>query len=221
MKKTALVLAFIGFGGLLLASGKIESKEDNIFITIDSNGSVNSKDRSLYMPRLITPDELKSGIYTGFGLSISSLVADTSPSILTEKNNNNNKMVALSIVTGYNFNKYIAAEARGLISVGYDDGVDFKNLGIYLKPQYEVYKDFTLYSLIGVGKISANSINDNNLKLGKTNVQLGLGANYKLRDNFKLFADYTYLGKDSNGKLNGKPTLFKASAITTGVTYDF
>ncbi len=220
MKKTALVLAFIGLGGLLLAGGKIESAKDDIFITADSNSRVNTKDRSLYMPRLITPDELKSGIYAGLGFSISSLVANSSPSIFTEKSANN-RMVDLSVVTGYNFNKYIAAEVRGLISVGYDDGVDFKNLGIYLKPQYEVYKDFTLYSLVGVGKISANSINDNNLKLGKTNVQLGLGANYKLKDNFKLFADYTYLGKDDNGKLNSKPTLFKASAITTGITYDF
>lgn len=219
MKKLGLLLTFVSFSSFSFAGGVIEPKTGDIFMKADTNAT-SSKDRSLYMPRLITPDELKSGIYAGLGLSISSLADGISPSIFSQKIGNN-RMVDLSVVAGYNFNKYIAAEARGLVSVGYDEGVDFSNLGLYLKPQYEVYKDVTLYSLIGVGKIAAKNINDDKLKVGKTNLQLGVGANYKLKNNFKVFADYRYLGKDVNAKVNNRPSIMKASAITTGVTYDF
>jgi len=219
MKKLTFLIALISCSSLAFAGGKIEPKADDIFVKADTNNT-NTKDRSLYMPRLIAPDELKTGIYSGLGLSLSSFANGVSPSLFSEKIGNN-RMVDLSVVAGYNFNKYIAAEARGLVSVGYDEGVDFSNLGLYLKPQYEVYKDVTLYSLIGVGKIAAKNINDNKLKVGKTNLQLGIGANYKLKDNFKVFADYTYLGKDANAKVNNKPSIIKASAITTGITYDF
>ena len=211
----------MGFITFASAGGVIEDKEP---ATTDyfqkAEKSVGNKDRNAYMPKLITPDNLKSGLYGGLGLSISALSANTSPSLLTSKEGNN-RMVDLSVVAGYNFNKYLSAESRAMVSSSYDNGVDFKSWGIFLKPKYEIYKDVEMYSLLGVGKIKANNINDNRLKASKTDMQLGVGANYKLKNNFKIFADYMYLGKDANGRYNNQPAVMKSSAITTGVTYDF
>jgi len=201
------------------AGGKIEPKNTkDAFIPADKNTTVNSKDRSLYMPRIITPDSLKSGIYGGLGLSVSAMAADTSISFFSESNN---RMVDLAVVAGYNFNKYLATESRVIVSAAYENDVDFKSWGLYLKPQYEVYKDLQLYSLIGFGKVSAKNTNDDRLKVSKTTPQVGVGANYKLKNNFKVFADYTYLGKDSKAKYNNAAAIIKSSAVTTGITYDF
>ena len=220
MKNLSLSSAVILLLSFANAGGVITPKNiDDKFVKNDSN-ITDSKDRKLYMPRLITPESLKSGIYAGLGLSISSLAANTSPSLLSEKAGNN-RMVDLSLVAGYNFNKYLSAESRALISTAYDNDVDFKSWGLFLKPKYEVYKDLNLYSLVGVGKNSAENINDSKLKMSKATLQVGVGANYKLMNNFKVYADYTYLGKDSKGKYNNNPAVMKASAITTGVTYDF
>ena len=203
------------------AGGKIEPKDTkDTFVPADTNRTANSQDKSLYMPRIITPDSLKSGIYGGLGLSISAMAADTSISYFSQKRGNN-RMIDLAVVAGYNFNKYIATESRAIVSVAYENDVDFKSWGLYLKPQYEVYKDLQLYSLIGFGKVSANNINDDKLKVSKTTPQVGVGANYKLKNNFKVFADYTYLGKDSKAKYNNAAAIIKSSAVTTGITYDF
>lgn len=220
MKKISLSSALVLLLSFANAGGVISPKNiDDKFVKNDSN-ITDSKDRSLYMPRVITPESLKSGIYAGLGLSISALAANTSPSLVSEKAGNN-RMVDLSLVAGYNFNKYLSAESRALISTAYDNDVDFKSWGLFLKPKYEVYKDLNLYSLVGIGKNSAENINDSKLKMSKASLQIGVGANYKLKNNFKVFADYTYLGKDSKGKYNNNPAVMKASAITTGVTYDF
>ena len=221
MKYSLLTLTLIGLLTFANAAGIIEDKEPATTDSFeDANKSVGNKDRNAYMPRLITPDSLKSGLYGGLGIAVSSLAANSSPSLIS-KEVGNNRMIDLSVVAGYNFNKYLSAESRAMVSSSYDDGVDFKSWGIFLKPKYEIYKDVEMYSLLGVGKIKANNTSDSRLKASKANMQLGVGANYKLKNNFKIFADYMYLGKDANGRYNNQPAVMKSSAITTGVTYDF
>ena len=171
------------------------------------------------MPDLITPDELKSGIYGGLGLAHSSL--SNGSTSLFSNDDGNNRMLDLAVLAGYNINEYLAAEARALISTAYEDSVDFKTWGFYLKPQYEVYKDVKVYSLIGYGVLDAKKVNSTDLKTKNGTAQVGVGADYKLGKNFKVFADYMYLGKDDEAKYNNQPATMKASAITTGITYDF
>jgi len=215
MKKLIITLILIGFAN---AGGYIESSEPQTtdeYVSADTNIS-----RDGYMPRLIATDELKSGFYGGLGLSLSALSANGYPSLLSSKSGNN-RMIDLSFVAGYNFNKYLSAESRAYLSAAYNGDVDFKSVALFLKPQYEVYKNVDLYSLIGVGRIMANNINDSKLKVGKTTMQVGVGADYKLKDNFKIFADYIYQGRDGKAKYNNAPAIIKSSAITTGITYDF
>jgi len=199
---------------LLSAAENNESK-----YTQEEISKMSPESKMLYMPDIITPEELKSGAYGGLGLSFGSL-SSGSTSIFSQ-DIGNNRMMGLSVLAGYNINKYVATEARALISTGYDDSVDFTSWGIYIKPQYEVYKDVKIYSLIGYGSIDASKINSEDLKVNSGSAQLGIGADYKLGKNFKVFADYLYLGKDDEAKYNNQAATMKSSAITTGITYDF
>ena len=183
-------------------------------ITNDDNTTLKSKNRDGYMPNIITPDYLKSGIYGGLGLGVGLEKFE-------QNGNNDNNSLDLSLIAGYNINSYIAAESRAIISIANDNSIDYKKFSIFLKPQYEIYKDFKLYSLIGFGKVKANSINSNKTYSSKTSAQLGFGANYNIGKNFTIFADYTYLGKDKRAKYENSPSILKSSSIMTGVTYDF
>jgi len=181
----------------------------------DTKEESNHQDRSLYMPDIITPQELKSGFYGGLGLAASTLTAHTIDKKI------DNTMLDLAVVAGYNFNQYLSAETRAMVSMAYDKDVDFKSWGIFLKPKYDINKKLTFYSLIGYGGFDAKSVYSDKVKTEKNALQFGIGANYKLKDNFKIFADYTYLGKDAKGKYDNSAASFKSSAITTGITYDF
>ncbi len=206
------------FLSLLVIVSISYANEDNTttldsFEKADNNISLKSHQRDGYMPDIITPDYAKSGIYGGLGLTTSNISAD---------NLGNDVMLDLSVVAGYNINSYLAAESRAMISIAYDNGIDYQNISLFLKPKYEAYDGLNIYSLIGVGKTKAQSFNSDETKLNKTSLQFGLGADYKLPNNFKVFADYTYLGKDSNAKYkNKKPSAIKSGAFTTGITYDF
>jgi len=204
---------------LILVSMLYSAETKDIKYTDAQIAEMSPEEKMIYMPDIITPDSKKSGIYAGMGLAVSSL-SSGSTSIFSQKAGNN-RMVDFSILAGYNINEYLSAETRAMLSVAYDDNIDFKSWGFYLKPQYEVYKDLKLYSLIGYGKNKAKSIGTTSTKASSGSAQVGVGADYKLGNNFKLFADYTYLGSDSGAKLNNKPAKLKASAITTGITYDF
>jgi len=208
----SLVTAFV-YGG----EDKYQFANEEDFI---KNGQKHLNSHEGYMPQIITPDPLKSGIYGGLGLGVLSLNANGSPSIFS-KEPGNNRMLDLAVVAGYNYNEYLSLESRINISAGYDNGIDFKSWGLFLKPKYEVYEGLDIYSLIGYGKIYADSINSNDTKANEAGAQIGIGANYKLKNNFKVFADYIYLGKDKDGKFNNNPATFKSSTITTGITYDF
>ena len=208
MKKIALISVLF----LTLANASSEP--------IKEKQELSPEERMIYMPDIITPEELKSGIYGGLGLSLSSLSSNGSTSLFSAEKGNN-RMIDLAVLAGYNINKYLSAETRALISTAYDNSIDFKSWGVYLKPQYEVYKDVKIYSLIGYGTLDASQTNQEGTKVSSAAAQVGVGADYKLGKNFKLFADYLYMGEDSNALYKNKKTAMKSSAITTGITYDF
>ncbi len=182
----------------------------------DSNSSKKvSKYTPGYMPRIITPENLKSGVYGGLGLSASWIEFSNSIESTT------NKMLDLLIVAGYNYNKYLALESRARVSAAYDNGLDVTAISFFVKPKYEINNKIETYALIGYGQTKAKEINSNATK-GKINsAQIGIGADYKLGNNFKLFTDFLYHGKDKDAKYNNIKSIMKSSSITGGITYDF
>ncbi len=181
----------------------------------DDGKPLKVKERDGYMPNIITPEYAKSGIYGGLGLGANSFNAKSA----TISNNIN--MLTLSLLAGYNINEYLATESRASISIAHDNSINYDNIAIYLKPQYSIDNSFTLYSLLGFGKMSGKSALTDATKASKTSLQLGFGANYTLPNNFKIFADYTFLGKDGKAKYKNNPASIKSGSFTSGITYDF
>jgi len=130
---------------------------------------------------------------------------------------------ALTILGGYYFNKYLGVEARytqtftdidedqGRVIVSKDK--ELSNVGIYVKPMYNLTTGFSVYGLAGYGKAKAGSLEE-------TGIQWGLGSKYELANGVGIYFDYTNLyDGDDFDSTDIKDTFF--SSTTVGATYTF
>lgn len=131
---------------------------------------------------------------------------------------------------GYDFNQYIGAEVRGLVTSYKADGGKVKHLGAFVKPMYPVTDGLNVYGLGGYAKTTTQG------SLRRTNVKglaLGAGIEYDFSEDnkkeakydrefdgqgdqekgFGVFADYERLYQKSNAP--------KLDAVSVGLTYDF
>lgn len=130
---------------------------------------------------------------------------------------------ALTIVGGYYFNQYVGLEARytttltdvyedrGRIVVKTKD--DLSNVGLYVKPMYNITTGFSAYGLAGYGRAEAGDLSENGF-------QWGIGTKYELANGMGLFVDFMslYNGENFDGT-NVKDSFFSYSSA--GVTYTF
>ncbi len=149
------------------------------------------------------------------GLAYSYIEADIDG---TEKGN------AYMLLAGYNFNPYIAVEARYAQTVG---DIDVEGLGdrerevtnkaIYLKPQYPLTESFGIYALLGYGEVVARATSGDGF-------QWGLGIDYMITENTSIFVDYTSLYDDKLKDINeidGNDFDSQFTSVNVGVTYSF
>jgi len=112
-------------------------------------------------------------------------------------------------ILGYNFNEYIAVEGRISKTFWDRDYSDATTYSLFLKPQYPVTEDFTVYGLIGFGGANVEgSDGDNDYQawpdmigediLDHTGFQWGFGLSYAITEDFSLFADYTSAADDAD-----------------------
>jgi len=130
---------------------------------------------------------------------------------------------ALTLIAGYYLNEYIGIEGRYTTTIDRVDtdtgayvtssDIDMTNLGIYIKPMYNLTTGFSLYGLAGYGKAKADSLSEDGL-------QWGLGAKYELSNGVGLFFDYMnlYDGDDFDGTQIDH-TFYDATSF--GATYTF
>ncbi len=162
---------------------------------------------------VVVEDNVKyDGFYAGGALSY-----------LRFNENFESRGYALTLIGGYYFNKYLGVEARytgtpsdidedqGSVIVSRDRYMS--NLGLYLKPMYNITTGFSAYGLAGYGKAHAGSLDE-------TGVQWGLGTKYELANGIGFFFDYMsfYDGDDFDGT-NVDDTFFSSTNI--GATYTF
>jgi opacity protein-like surface antigen len=140
---------------------------------------------------------------------------------------------AVTLQAGYQYNSYIALEARytaSLSKVEYDAGntsnisiddfdTDFTNAGIYLKPIYPVTQSFNIYALLGYGEVSLTAING--ADRAQSGFQWGLGAQYQITEALSIFADYTNLYDDQEFDYLGADADHMADMLSVGVSYRF
>ena len=111
---------------------------------------------------------------------------------------------------GYNFNKFIGIEARGM-KVNLKNGMGSVNhVGVFLKPMLPLGPVVTAYSLVGVAKTKTNG---KVREVDTTSVALGAGMEFGGGKGIGAFIDYEKLVVTS-----GAPSF---DTVTTGVSFGF
>lgn len=137
---------------------------------------------------------------------------------------------------GYNYNEYLAFEARFGTTVGYADYADVDSYSIFVRPQYPVSEDFTVYALLGFGQVNVDGTDGDTPAapsvigqeiLSESAFHMGLGVEYKIYEDFSIFVDYTVLASDADisSTLYGyDPVVYdelSVQVLAVGVNYKF
>lgn len=179
-----------------------------------------------------TPIEKKSIYANGFyaGLGIVATRYDTNCKTGC-RGAGTDKTAGIIARAGYDFNKYIGLEARGIRTSISNDGGTVKHAGIFIKPMLPVGETVNIYGLVGLAKTTTQGTlqrtDAETLAMG-AGVELDLSKDSEAKDgryNRKfdgagdqekgvgLFVDYERMVVKS-----GAPDL---DALSAGVTYDF
>jgi opacity protein-like surface antigen len=210
MKKFNLSLvAVLAMGTFVMAGGDVKDVEPAVEPVVE----------------IVAPVVDDSSFYVGLGYSYMKMnVQEIDGTWEVDVNGN-----ALTVLAGYNFNKYIAVEGRYSITLGdltvkedgggedKDEDGEISNIALYLKPMYPM-GGLTLYGLLGYGQVALDIDND---ELSESAFQWGLGASYAVNDNVGLFVDYTRLYDDTDFDGHYSDEDFVIDAINVGVTYKF
>jgi hypothetical protein len=166
---------------------------------------------------VVVTDNVKyDGFYLGGALSYMSM----NEAVLS-------KGYALTLLGGYYFNKYFGIEGRytrTITDVDIDAGATttsagdiLSNIGLYLKPMYNITTGFSLYGLAGYGKSSYKKAG---VSYSESGAQWGLGAKYELANGVGLFFDYLELSSgDIYDGIAAQNILFNTMSV--GATYTF
>jgi len=177
-------------------------------------------------PPVVVKNIYANGFYAGLGIA----TARYNPDCNCPNSSGVDKTVGVVGRIGYDFNKYIGLEARGIRTNWKADGGKVKHVGIFVKPMLPVSDKTNIYGLVGVAKTTTESA------LRRTDAEslaLGAGIEFDLsHDTAKdgrynrtfdgqgdqekglgVFADYERMVVKS-----GAPDL---DAISVGLTYDF
>jgi opacity protein-like surface antigen len=137
---------------------------------------------------------------------------------------------------GYNFHENIGVEGRIGTSFFSEDYASVSTYSIFLKPQYPISEDFTIYGLLGFGIVQVDGTDGDEPAhpsvvgqeiLGDTAFQWGIGVSYSINEAFSVFVDYTRLASDADisSTLYGyDPVIYdklSTQDLTIGVSYHF
>ena len=183
-----------------------------------------------------------SGFYAGLGITGSRYQSNCDcptdvgsssnlggPSSKTQRSGKENNVALLARV-GYDFNRYIGLEARGIRTLDSGSNAKISHIGLFVKPMIPVTDGLNAYGLVGLAKTKVTGSYQN---VDAESLALGLGAEYDLSSDtpkegrysrsfdgqgdqekgMGLFVDYERLVAKKNA-----PDL---DTVSAGVTYDF
>ena len=172
-------------------------------------------------PVIVVPVVDESGFYAGLGLTAVS-ARDTDFSVdWGGDSTRQDRLGNVSLIAGYNFNQYIAAEGRYTTSFAHEDSVEMNGWSIFVKPQYPVTEAFSVYVLLGYGGVILDGVDGAAVDVDDTGFQWGLGASYMVTENVSLFADYAWLANDMDGVFYNGADQIAVDAFTIGANYHF
>ncbi len=181
-------------------------------------------------PVVVAPVPVKdinpSGFYAGLGISgaryDSKCKCPTTGGV--------DKTVGGMARVGYDFNKYVGIEARGIKTAINSNGGKVDHAGLFLKPMVPVGDKTNVYGLVGLAKTKTKG---SMAKVDADGLALGLGVEVDLSKDTPKEGRYgrTFDGKGNQEKglgvfadyermlvKSGAPDL---DAVSAGVTYDF
>ena len=172
-------------------------------------------------------DIYANGFYAGLGISTARYKTNCKTGCSgagTDKN------LGLVVRAGYDFNKYIGIEARGIRTSIKSNGGKVKHAGIFIKPMLPVGENLNVYGLVGLAKTTTQG------KLQRTDAEalaMGAGVEFDLSEDSAKDGRYNrefdgagdqekgvgvFLDYERMVVKSGAPDL---DALSAGVTYDF
>ncbi|CAA6827038.1 MAG: Unknown protein [uncultured Sulfurovum sp.] len=162
-----------------------------------------------------------SHFYAGLALSAVSARESGASQGFTSENDGQDRLGNVTLLAGYNIHTNVAIEGRYSTTFTQEDVSEMSSLSIFLKPQYALSEELSVYGLLGFGKVSLdNATAHSNVDVDESGFQWGLGASYAATEELSIFIDYTSLANDVEGTyLNANAA--DVSAVTVGVSYKF
>jgi len=128
---------------------------------------------------------------------------------------------------GYEINSYLAIETKGSFSIGQSDDLEHDySIGVYLKPQYHVNDEITMYGLVGYATTQISFDDETeingimNTKTTQSDFSYGIGMTYKYMDNISLYVDVMQWIDKSTTKPEGTYAI-KVNSFIIGAQYSF
>ena len=149
------------------------------------------------------------GLYLAGGLTgiTASYPHGDAPSFFSEKRDQD-RQLGFTGRLGYDFMDYLGAELRGTYGFAKVDYNKYKQIGAYLKPNYDITNDLNLYGLVGASKS-----NHAGIAPASTGLSYGAGLDYSFGNNISIFTDLlNYMDKSNTPESWG---------LTVGAGYQF
>jgi len=107
----------------------------------------------------------------------------------------------------------------------HDKQIEMSGWSLFVKPQYPVTEDFSVYALLGAGGLDLSGSLVSAVPsipvvdVDNTTFQWGIGLSYRVMENVSLFADYAWL---ANG-IDDENSVYQldVDTFTIGVNYHF
>jgi len=150
------------------------------------------------------------GLYIAGGITDIAARGNDETANLFSEEVNQDRQLGFTGRLGYDFMDYLGAEIRGTYGTSkVDNGYNkFKQVGAYLKPNFDIVDNLNLYGLLGASKANFAGIADS-----ETGLSYGAGLNYGLGSNLSVFTDVVnYLEKSD---------VPSAWGLTVGAGYQF
>lgn len=184
----------------------------------------------------------QEGFYAGLAVSaMSSRDARVSMDITNIKKGQD-RLENINLVGGYIVNNYLAVEGRYGTTFSDEDRVELDTQwSLFIKPIYKFEDDddrkegndyIAVYGLLGYGGIKINGVKIADADVDDSGFQWGIGVSYtfrdysdkkdyKYKDTWTIYADYTSLGRDMGDLYYNGATKVDVDAFTVGMMYRF
>ncbi len=169
---------------------------------------------------------LARGFYLGGGLSAAVATnSDVSADFFEADKTGQDRLGNLTLLAGYDYNEYVAVEARYTTSITHETKVSMDGWGLYVKPQYPASENFKIYALLGFGGVTLDGVNGFTADVDDTGFQWGIGASYSLKSytdsDIALFIDYVSMASEMDGLFYDGALQADVAAVNVGLTYRF